>query len=61
MQYQGFGISGFCNESGAPLSAFHGHRLTCEACKKPFRCFREDETHCGCCQHLKAPGAPTAA
>lgn len=51
--YEGDGISAFCSDSGTPLSAFNGFRLTCKACFNPFRCFRADETHCGCCRHLK--------
>lgn len=30
-----------------------GHRLICVVCRNPFRCWREDETHCGCFRHLK--------
>jgi len=39
---------------GTPIEVFIGHRLDCKVCKRPFRCFRKDETHCGCCRHLKA-------
>jgi hypothetical protein len=24
--------------------------IECERCRAPFRCFRADETHCGCCK-----------
>jgi hypothetical protein len=36
-----------------PLERFIGYRLDCEVCRRPFRSFREEETHCGCCRHLK--------
>jgi hypothetical protein len=38
-----------------PIEHFVGFRLDCEVCDRPFRSFRSDETHCGCCRHLKAP------
>lgn len=53
----GGGISAYCNESGTPLSAFNGHRIDCAHCKRPFRSFRAEETHCGCYRHLKGKTA----
>lgn len=30
-----------------------GFRLTCLVCDRPFRSYRETESHCGCCYHKK--------
>lgn len=38
---------------GLPVEHFIGFRLECEECVRPFRCARPNETHCGCCRHLK--------
>lgn len=46
-------LSAYALERYIPLETFIGHRLICKACFNPFRCFRADETHCGCCRHLK--------
>lgn len=40
-------------EAGIPLEEFNGYRIVCDRCRAPFRCFRADETHCGCCRHMK--------
>lgn len=61
MQYDGYGISKYCNRTGTDPAVFHGYRLDCAACDRPFRSFRSDETHCGCCRHLKASPASLAS
>lgn len=43
-------LSRYALERYIPLETFIGYRLTCSECDRPFRCFRPDETLCGCCK-----------
>lgn len=43
-------VSAKAAQLNLPIEHFIGFRIECEECVRPFRTFRPDETHCGCCR-----------
>lgn len=50
MSWQQPTVSERCKAQRRLPEHFHGYSIICEACERPFRTFREGETHCRCCR-----------